>query len=156
MGTASTATVSTAGDFLAPPSNHRDGGGGGSHHSRDGSVSPVRHAPKTAMEIILHFTHYGLQETLCFQLPTKRERTPSVISAGRPPWVDKQMAHRLKIPHTFVIHTYTKPTKCHFCGKMLMGVIKQGVKCKDCGYNAHKKCAEKVPWDCTGEVSQCD
>ena len=64
------------------------------------------------------------------------------------------MAHRLKIPHTFVIHTYTKPTKCHFCGKMLMGVIKQGVKCKDCGYNAHKKCAEKVPWDCTGEVSQ--
>ena len=88
------------------------------------------------------------------QLPTKRERTPSVISAGRPPWVDKQMAHRLKIPHTFVIHTYTKPTKCHFCGKMLMGVIKQGVKCKDCGYNAHKKCAEKVPWDCTGEVSQ--
>ena len=50
---------------------------------------------------------------------------------------------------------YTKPTKCHFCGKMLMGVIKQGVQCKDCRYNAHKKCAEKVPRDCTGEVSEC-
>ena len=49
---------------------------------------------------------------------------------------------------------YTKPTKCHFCGKMLMGVIKQGVQCKDCRYNAHKKCAEKVPRDCTGEVSE--
>ena len=37
---------------------------------------------------------------------------------------------------------------------MLMGVIKQGVQCKDCRYNAHKKCAEKVPRDCTGEVSR--
>ncbi len=84
--------------------------------------------------------------------PSKRERTPSVISAGRPPWVDVQMAHRLKIPHTFVIHTYTKPTKCHFCNKMLVGMFKQGVQCKDCRYNAHKKCSEKVPRDCTGEI----
>ncbi len=57
--------------------------------------------------------------------PSRRERTPSVISAGRPAWVDVQMANRLKIPHTFVIHTYTKPTKCHFCNKMLVGVFKQ-------------------------------
>ena len=62
------------------------------------------------------------------------------------------MATRLKIPHTFVLHTYTKPTKCHFCNKLLVGVIKQGVQCKDCGYNAHKKCAERVPNNCTGEV----
>ena len=39
--------------------------------------------------------------------------------------MDVQAAHRLKIPHTFVIHTYTKPTKCHFCNKMLVGVFKQ-------------------------------
>ena len=52
-----------------------------------------------------------------------------------------------------IITRYTKPTKCHFCGKMLMGVIKQGVQCKDCRYNAHKKCAEEVPRDCTGQVS---
>ena len=58
-----------------------------------------------------------------------------------------QMSYVMSLPEL-------QPTKCHFCGKMLMGVIKQGVKCKDCGYNAHKKCAEKVPWDCTGEVSQ--
>ncbi|XP_059097444.1 serine/threonine-protein kinase D1-like isoform X2 [Tigriopus californicus] len=85
-------------------------------------------------------------------LSSKRERSPSVISAGRPVWVDVQMAHRLKIPHTFVLHTYTKPTKCHFCNKMLVGVFKQGVQCKDCRYNAHKKCLEKVPRDCTGEM----
>ena len=40
------------------------------------------------------------------------------FNAGRPAWVDMQMANRLKIPHTFVMHTYTKPTKCHFCNKV--------------------------------------
>ena len=30
----------------------------------------------------------------------------------------------------------------------------QGVQCKDCRYNAHKKCSEKVPKDCTGEIPQ--
>ena len=34
----------------------------------------------------------------------------------------------------------------------MVGVFKQGLQCKDCGYNVHKKCSEKVPRDCTGEV----
>merc|ERR1719445_458615 len=83
--------------------------------------------------------------------PGTGKRSPSNIH-GRPAWVEVKMATRLKIPHTFVLHTYTKPTKCHFCNKLLVGVIKQGVQCKDCGYNAHKKCAERVPNNCTGEV----
>ena len=33
-----------------------------------------------------------------------------------------------------------------------MGVFKQGVQCKDCRYNAHKKCSERVPKDCTGGI----
>ena len=33
-------------------------------------------------------------------------------------------------------------------------MFKQGLQCKDCGYNVHKKCSEKVPRDCTGEVPQ--
>ena len=37
-------------------------------------------------------------------------------------------ANRMKIPHTFVIHTYTKPTQCQFCKKMLVGVFKQVLK----------------------------
>jgi protein kinase D len=81
----------------------------------------------------------------------KRHSSTSAVH-GRPAWVDMQMATRLKIPHTFVLHTYTKPTKCHFCNKILVGVFKQGLQCKDCRYNAHKKCSEKVPRDCTGEV----
>jgi len=71
---------------------------------------------------------------------------------GRPAWVDMHLANRLKIPHTFVLHTYTKPTKCHFCNKVLVGVFKQGLQCKDCRFNVHKKCSERVPRECTGEV----
>merc|ERR1719445_918938 len=87
--------------------------------------------------------------------PGTGKRSPSNIH-GRPAWVEVKMANRIKIPHTFVTHTFTKPTKCHFCNKLLVGVIKQGVKCKDCGYSAHKKCEDKVPRDCTGEPPKND
>jgi len=83
---------------------------------------------------------------------SKKERSTSMI-AGRPPEVEAIVRNRVKIPHTWVIHTYTKPTLCGFCKKLLTGMFKQGVQCKDCKFNAHKKCAEKVPRDCTGEIS---
>lgn len=79
----------------------------------------------------------------------KQSRSPSL--GGRPPWVEKELASRIKIPHTFVLHSYTRPTVCHYCRKLLKGLFKQGLQCKDCHYNAHKKCIEKIPKDCTGE-----
>ncbi|XP_051167068.1 serine/threonine-protein kinase D1 [Leptopilina boulardi] len=79
----------------------------------------------------------------------KQSRSPSL--GGRPVWVDREMATRIKIPHTFVVHTYTRPTVCGLCKKLLRGLFKQGLQCKDCQYNAHKKCVEKIPKDCIGE-----
>nr|CAD7256447.1 unnamed protein product [Timema shepardi] len=79
----------------------------------------------------------------------KQSRSPSL--GGRPPWVEKELASRIKIPHTFVLHSYTRPTVCQFCRKLLKGLFKQGLQCKDCQYNAHKKCIDKIPKDCTGE-----
>ena len=66
--------------------------------------------------------------------------------------MDLHLANRLKIPHTFVVQTYTRPTKCQLCNKMLVGVFKQGLQCKDCRYNVHKKCSELTPRDCTGDI----
>ncbi|XP_058443791.1 serine/threonine-protein kinase D1 [Malaya genurostris] len=60
----------------------------------------------------------------------------------------------IRIPHSFSIHTYTRPTVCQYCKKLLRGLFKQGVQCRDCHYNAHKKCVELVPKDCTGENTQ--
>lgn len=75
----------------------------------------------------------------------RSNRSPSAGSRAGMGLIDR------KIPHTFAVHTYTRPTVCQFCKKLLRGLFKQGVQCKDCQYNAHKKCIDKVPKDCAGE-----
>lgn len=57
-----------------------------------------------------------------------------------------------------MVHTYALPTVCQFCKKLLKGLFKQGVQCKDCQYNAHKKCIEQIPQNCCGdyEAEQID
>jgi len=59
---------------------------------------------------------------------------------------------RMKIPHTFQVHTYTRPTVCQYCKKLLRGLFKQGLQCNDCHYNVHKKCVEFVPKDCENNL----
>ena len=36
-----------------------------------------------------------------------------------------------------------------FCGEMLFGMFKQGLKCEYCGLNFHKRCVFKIPNDCS-------
>lgn len=72
--------------------------------------------------------------------------------SGRPAWVEKELADRIRVPHTFVIHSYKLPTVCQHCKKLLKGIFKQGYQCKDCKLNAHRKCYEKVPMNCAGEA----
>ncbi|XP_044744616.1 serine/threonine-protein kinase D1 [Coccinella septempunctata] len=79
-------------------------------------------------------------------------RSPSVGSGTI--WLEKDTQNQVRIPHTFVLHTYTRPTVCQYCKKLLKGLFKQGLQCKDCNYNAHKKCLDKVPKDCIGELSR--
>ncbi|XP_021946314.1 serine/threonine-protein kinase D3 isoform X1 [Folsomia candida] len=79
-----------------------------------------------------------------------RSRSPSL--GGRPPWVEREIAGRIKIPHTFMVHSYTRPTVCSYCKKLLKGFLKQGLQCRDCKYNVHKKCMDRVPKDCAGEA----
>ncbi|GAV01622.1 hypothetical protein RvY_12307-2 [Ramazzottius varieornatus] len=79
----------------------------------------------------------------------RKDRSPSIT--GRPIILEHIMQTRIKVPHTFVIHSYTKPTVCKHCDKLLRGLFKQGYQCKDCKLNVHKKCKELVPADCTGE-----
>ncbi|XP_061099188.1 serine/threonine-protein kinase D3 isoform X2 [Conger conger] len=78
------------------------------------------------------------------------KRVPSW--SGRPIWMEKMVLGRVKVPHTFAVHTYTRPTICQFCKRLLKGLFRQGMQCKDCKFNCHKRCASKVPRDCLGEV----
>lgn len=68
--------------------------------------------------------------------------------------MEREMSGLVRIPHTFVLHTYTRPTICQYCKKLLKGLFKQGLQCKDCNYNAHKKCVDKIPKDCTADLSK--
>ncbi|XP_038054357.1 myotubularin-related protein 13-like isoform X3 [Patiria miniata] len=54
--------------------------------------------------------------------------------------------------HRFEAHSYMTPTDCDLCSNLLFGAVKQGckgMKCLDCGYNAHEDCVPKVPKQCT-------
>ncbi|CAJ0582176.1 unnamed protein product, partial [Mesorhabditis spiculigera] len=84
------------------------------------------------------------------QMPRKDR---SCSWSGRPLWMEVAEATRVKVPHTFQVHSYKKPTVCQFCKKLLRGLIRQGIQCRDCKYNCHKKCSEQVPRDCPGPTS---
>ncbi|XP_077587344.1 serine/threonine-protein kinase D1 isoform X3 [Stigmatopora nigra] len=84
-----------------------------------------------------------------------RERRFSCQSyVGRPIELDKLLMSKVKVPHSFLIHSYTRPTVCQHCKKLLKGIFRQGLQCKDCRFNCHKRCAPKVPNNCLGEVSR--
>ncbi|TRY84975.1 hypothetical protein DNTS_028852 [Danionella cerebrum] len=53
-------------------------------------------------------------------------------------------------PHTLFVHSYRAPTFCDHCGEMLWGLVRQGLKCEGCGLNYHKRCAFKIPNNCSG------
>ncbi|ESN93786.1 hypothetical protein HELRODRAFT_115447 [Helobdella robusta] len=51
--------------------------------------------------------------------------------------------------HVLYIHSYKSPHFCEFCGEMLWGLVKQGLKCEGpCGLNFHKRCVYKIRGDC--------
>ncbi|XP_050972139.1 serine/threonine-protein kinase D3 isoform X1 [Labeo rohita] len=107
--------------------------------------------------------------------PPGRPRTPSLSnhtggsleeislskpSRSRPPsWADVPVSVGLsegkeaqpRVPHTFHIHTYTKPTVCQYCFRLLKGLFRQGMQCSDCKLNCHRRCVSLVPPNCRGE-----
>eukprot|EP01137_Pigoraptor_chileana_P011112 Opistho-2@61473 len=42
--------------------------------------------------------------------------------------------------HKFAVRSFYNPTKCDVCGMPLLGLMRQGIVCDDCGYNCHHNC----------------
>uniref|UniRef100_H3CN08 Protein kinase D4 n=1 Tax=Tetraodon nigroviridis TaxID=99883 RepID=H3CN08_TETNG len=101
--------------------------------------------------------------------PPRRPRTHSLSGqtsgsleepSSRPPswaeppvWLGVGYGDRCRpqVPHTFHIHSYTKPTVCQYCHRLLRGLFRQGLQCSDCGFNCHQRCEVLVPGDCPGD-----
>ncbi|CAN9511396.1 unnamed protein product [Ophioblennius macclurei] len=95
------------------------------------------------------------EDTSLIRSNTQMPRTPSDARrfyTGRPVHLDKILMSKVKVPHTFAVHSYTRPTVCQYCKRLLRGLFRQGLQCKDCKFNCHKRCAYKVPNDCLGET----
>ncbi|XP_059209160.1 serine/threonine-protein kinase D1 isoform X1 [Centropristis striata] len=110
------------------------------HYTEDALLSPV----SPSME----------QKNQLDYFPGRERRSSSQSYVGRPIELDKLFLSKVKVPHTFLIHSYTRPTVCQHCKKLLKGLFRQGLQCKDCKFNCHKRCAPKVPNNCLGEVSK--
>uniref|UniRef100_UPI0037E8A575 serine/threonine-protein kinase D1 n=1 Tax=Semicossyphus pulcher TaxID=241346 RepID=UPI0037E8A575 len=109
------------------------------HYTDDALLSPV--SPSMEKNQLEYF-------------PGRERRSSSQSYVGRPIELDKILLSKVKVPHTFLIHSYTRPTVCQHCKKLLKGLFRQGLQCKDCKFNCHKRCAPKVPNNCLGEVSK--
>ncbi|XP_017558718.1 serine/threonine-protein kinase D1 isoform X2 [Pygocentrus nattereri] len=119
-------------------------------NTRSVSAEP---SPTTSDEALLSPVSPSMEKSQADIFPG-RGRSNSQSYIGRPIELDKILLSKVKVPHTFVIHSYTRPTVCQHCKKLLKGLFRQGLQCKDCKFNCHKRCAPKVPNNCLGEVSR--
>ena len=54
----------------------------------------------------------------------------------------------IDIPHNWKNKTFYKPTFCSHCGAMLIGLIRQGLQCRECERVCHIKCRDQISNDC--------
>jgi len=52
------------------------------------------------------------------------------------------------VPHQFRPHNYKFLTYCDHCGSLLYGLYSQGLQCKSCKLNVHKRCARNIANSC--------
>uniref|UniRef100_W5MU06 Serine/threonine-protein kinase n=1 Tax=Lepisosteus oculatus TaxID=7918 RepID=W5MU06_LEPOC len=118
--------------------------------SRSVSAEP---SPCASDEALLSPVSPSVEKTQSESFIGREKRSNSQSYVGRPIQLDKILLSKVKVPHTFVVHSYTRPTVCQYCKKLLKGLFRQGLQCKDCKFNCHKRCAPKVPNNCLGEVA---
>lgn len=58
--------------------------------------------------------------------------------------------------HVFKTKSYTKPTFCSACKKLLWGAVKQGLQCKCCKLNVHRKCVSRCSRHCVENIGGDD
>lgn len=63
----------------------------------------------------------------------------------------EEMVHNgivINIPHKFQRHNFMRLTFCDHCGSLIYGIFRQGVQCRMCKRNVHKRCEKNVANNC--------
>ncbi|XP_069351390.1 protein kinase C epsilon type [Eulemur rufifrons] len=86
---------------------------------------------------VVHKRCHELIITKCAGL--KRQEAPDQVGSQR---------FSVNMPHKFGIHNYKVPTFCDHCGSLLWGLLRQGLQCKVCKMNVHRRCETNVAPNC--------
>uniref|UniRef100_A0A8D3E6G6 Protein kinase C n=1 Tax=Scophthalmus maximus TaxID=52904 RepID=A0A8D3E6G6_SCOMX len=87
---------------------------------------------------VVHKRCHELIITKCAGMK-KQEDTPDEVGSQR---------FSVNMPHKFSIHNYKVPTFCDHCGSLLWGLMRQGLQCKVCKMNVHRRCESNVAPNC--------
>ena len=61
---------------------------------------------------------------------------------------------RLEVPHSWKGKTYHKPTFCEHCGSLIWGLFNQGMQCRSCKMDVHRRCLQRVSNFCGVDPKQ--
>uniref|UniRef100_A0A3Q2P187 Protein kinase C n=1 Tax=Fundulus heteroclitus TaxID=8078 RepID=A0A3Q2P187_FUNHE len=87
---------------------------------------------------VVHKRCHELIITKCAGMK-KQDDTPEEVGSQR---------FSVNMPHKFSIHNYKVPTFCDHCGSLLWGLMRQGLQCKVCKMNVHRRCESNVAPNC--------
>ncbi|CAM9610591.1 unnamed protein product [Chrysoparadoxa australica] len=81
-----------------------------------------------------------------------------LVGAGeaQPSSSQEEVSVKTKTVHMFKVQNYAAPCWCKVCGGMLLGMLRQGYECEECGISVHKHCQVKANFSvtCRGDNSQ--
>ncbi|XP_027628209.1 RAS guanyl-releasing protein 2 isoform X9 [Tupaia chinensis] len=55
---------------------------------------------------------------------------------------------RMGFVHNFQESNSLRPVTCRHCKALILGIYKQGLKCRACGVNCHKQCKDRLSVEC--------
>ncbi|CAF1150468.1 unnamed protein product, partial [Didymodactylos carnosus] len=85
-------------------------------------------------------------------ISSNNKTSSSIFQQTNPLFFDRILIMQSEKQHNFKLHSFKGPHWCDYCANFMWGLVSQGVKCLDCGFEAHKRCSEKVPQDCVPQM----
>ncbi|XP_055018994.1 protein kinase C epsilon type-like isoform X1 [Boleophthalmus pectinirostris] len=88
---------------------------------------------------VVHKRCHELIITKCAGVKNKDDRQHEAVGSQR---------FSVNLPHKFSLHSFKVLTFCDHCGSLLWGLLRQGLQCKVCKVNIHRRCEQNMAPTC--------